>query len=801
MVTNTFAVLAALASLCAGAATDQRHVQPEISWRDGDVVVVQCQIPYFTAWQQKWHTSSVLDLRLSYKQEGDQYKEERVAHLLYGKLLGKDGRFDEDPMVNAQAVETPLGRPALRVTMPLSDQGVFFCHIKYQSSQKSGNVTYSYKIDHGFLEESREVANGSLTLRNVKGHEVNVTWVSGTAGGQTGPAFVLSRGLLDQSNCPVNRPRSDILYLDRGGLPLFNDTLLLDVQSPSEDQKVFQIRLFVKAGVSCSPNCVYYGEASGREWHSQEQNTCVTEHHQKDDDDGYYHLVKNTNSLVIACVCLPSLIIVCIVCWWMKATGITAWVRKCIQNIHCQRQEGGGAARVQAPGANDVADAQRQGGGGGNATGVQGQGGGNATGVQGQGGGGNATGVQGQGGGNATGVQGQGGGGNATGVQGQGGGNATGVQGQGGGGNATGVQGQGGGNATGVQGQGGGGNATGVQGQRGGGNATGVQGQGGGNATGVQGQGGGGNATGVQGQGGGNATGVQGQGGGNATGVQGQGGGNATGVQGQGGGGTATGVQGQGGGGNATGVQGQGGGGNATGVQGQGGGGNAAGVQGQGGGNATGVQRQCGGNATGVQGQGGGGSATVVQRQGGGGTATGVQVQGDGNAGGVQGQGGGGTATGVQVQGDGNAGGVQGQGGGGTATGVQVQGDGNAGGVQGQGGGGTATGVQVQGDGNDGGVQGQGSGGNVTGVQGQIGADGKNALGADVSEKATHVKQYPHSNHATKRNSIRLEECEPNDNQWVSDRDAKENVVMLRPHGHPPVQLEGTEREPLMSDV
>ena len=664
MATNTFAVLAALASLCAGATTDQRHVQSEISWRDGDVVVVQCQIPYFIAWQQKWHTSSVLDLRLSYKQEGDQYKEERVAHLLYGKLLGKDGRFDEDPMVNAQAVETPLGRPALRVTMPLSDQGVFFCHIKYQSSQKSGNVTYSYKIDHGFLEESREVANGSLTLRNVKGHEVNVTWVLGTAGGQTGPAFVLSRGLLDQSNCPVNRPRSDILYLDRGGLPLFNDTLLLDVQSPSEgDQKVFQIRLFVKAGVSCSPNCVYYGEASGREWHSQEQNTCVTEDHQKDDDDGYYHLVKNTNSLVVACVCLLSLIIVCIVCWWMKATGITAWVRKCIQNIHCQRQEGGGAVGVQAPGANDDPGVQRQGGN--NGAGVQAPGANDDPGIQRQGGN-----------------------------------------------NGAGVQAPGANDDPGVQ-------------RQGGNNGAGVQAPGANDDPGVQRQGGN-NGAGVQAPGANDDPGVQRQGGNNGAGVQAPGANNVADAQRQGGGG-----------GNATGVQGQGG-----------GGGNATGVQRQGGG---------GGNATGVQGQGGGSNATGVQRQGGGSNATGVQRQGGG--------------------------------------GYSVAGS------QGQGGGGTATGVQVQGDGNAGGVQEQGGGGNVTGVQGQIGAGGKNALGADVSEKATHVKQYPHSNHATKRNSIRLEESESHDNQLVSDRDAKENVVVLRSHEYLSFELEFTETDPLMSNV
>ena len=369
---------------------------PKLDWKHSNVLQIECRIPYYTAWTERWDTPAPVDLQVSLKGTGAYDSLEVVANMTSSATTPKTyGRFkDVDSMVTvdgrkiAEADVKCENCRSLFVLLPMTPKfslyGTYYCHAMYIKGHAGKKEEYQVQVDKKCVLNSETKTNGSLTVKSMKAHEIKLTYSSSRVDAKV----AVSRILVDIHSHPVQGATPDTFFETiRENIPVrYNNLGALNVSnfsSPkSEGQSTWT--LFVQTGLFCHPDCVYSCEVSDQKCEENLGTAAAESNYDKSTEIGL------GEGLGIA---LFISIVVCII------LGVKLY-RISHKQQHQYSPIKDGKTIQMKEGAGQVAGGAGQGGGGaGQVAGGAGQGGGGAG--QGGGGAGQVAGGAGQGGGGA----------------------------------------------------------------------------------------------------------------------------------------------------------------------------------------------------------------------------------------------------------------------------------------------------------------------------------------------------------------------------------------------------------------
>ena len=148
--------------------------------KDSNVLQIECRIPYYTAWTERWDTPAPVDLQVSFKGTGAYDSLEVVANMTSSATTPKTyGRFkDVDSMVRAEgrkiaeADEKCENCRSLVVLLPMTPTislyGTYYCYAMYIKGHIAKKEEYQVQVDEKSVVQSETKTNGTLTVKRVK---------------------------------------------------------------------------------------------------------------------------------------------------------------------------------------------------------------------------------------------------------------------------------------------------------------------------------------------------------------------------------------------------------------------------------------------------------------------------------------------------------------------------------------------------------------------------------------------------------------------------------------------------------
>ena len=250
---------------------------PKLDWKDSNVLQIECRIPYYTAWTERWDTPAPVDLQVSFKGTGAYDSLEVVANMTSSAATPKTyGRCkDVDSMVRAEGRKIAEAHVkcencrSLFVLLPMTPKfslyGTYYCHAMYIKGHTGEKEEYQVQVDEKCVLNSETKTNGTLTVKSMKAHEIKLTYNSSWVNAKV----AVSRILVDIHSHPVQGATPHTFFQTiRENIPVrYNNLGALNVSnfsSPtSEGQSTWT--LFVQTGLFCHPDCVYSCEVNRQE--------------------------------------------------------------------------------------------------------------------------------------------------------------------------------------------------------------------------------------------------------------------------------------------------------------------------------------------------------------------------------------------------------------------------------------------------------------------------------------------------------------------------------------------------------
>ena len=252
----------------------QPQVPPRLKWKDGDVLLIECGVPYFNLWRKSLTAlTELVDLQIFYK--GMDAIDKLIANMTASSTKPRlHGRFkNEDSMIRAEGRKIPEAGKNCRscrvlvVFIPKSPNykltGTYFCFADF-GGHTTGRIEYRVTVDEPFVQRSQTKTNGTLTVKSMKAHEIKITYDIPSE--HPGPVKVtVSRTVVDKESHAVQGTTEDILFETVNDKPApykNHGTLLFKSSQTPEGQGT--VILFVQTSKFCYPNCMYSCEVYGQ---------------------------------------------------------------------------------------------------------------------------------------------------------------------------------------------------------------------------------------------------------------------------------------------------------------------------------------------------------------------------------------------------------------------------------------------------------------------------------------------------------------------------------------------------------
>ena len=247
---------------------------PRLQTKDSNVLHVECRVPYYTAWSQGWDIPTV-DLQVSYQGVGDGDKPEVIARMVSQATTPITyGRFKSDSLIRvvgqriAEADEHERVCRSCRVLVVLMPKrstfnlsGTYHCRAIYNTDMVHVD---SVLVNETFLEKSRIKTNGTLTVRNIKAHDIKITWNDKRGRHSETANIIVKRTVVDSNERPVEGSSPVVVFYetinDHRVMIKDEGTLLYSISGLRNRTLI----LFVETDLFCFPHCIYSWNVPGQ---------------------------------------------------------------------------------------------------------------------------------------------------------------------------------------------------------------------------------------------------------------------------------------------------------------------------------------------------------------------------------------------------------------------------------------------------------------------------------------------------------------------------------------------------------